>query len=44
MGAYLKRKLQVEIREKNEERIQGTSSKAISVLQSLLNSKQESVG
>ena len=43
MGAYLKRKLQVEIREKNEERIQGTSSKAISVLQSLLNSEQDSV-
>tara|TARA_R100001530_G_scaffold37368_1_gene29033 strand:+ start:485 stop:967 length:483 start_codon:yes stop_codon:yes gene_type:complete len=43
MGAYLKRKLSTEIREKNEERILATSSPAISVLQDLLHSEQDAV-
>ena len=41
MGAYLKNKYKQEIRDKNEERISGTSGMAISVLQDLLlNSEQ----
>ena len=43
MGAYLKKKYAVEIREKNEERISSTSGMAISVLQDLLHSEQDSV-
>jgi phage terminase small subunit len=43
MGAYLKRKLSAEIRQKNEERILATSSPAISVLQDLLHSDQDAV-
>ena len=42
-GHYLKRKLSKEIREKNEDRINSTSSSAISVLQDLLRSEQDSV-
>jgi len=42
-GYYLKRKLSKEIREKNEDRINSTSSSAISVLQDLLRSEQDSV-
>jgi len=43
MGAYLKNKYLNEIRQKNEERISGTSGLAISVLQDLLKSEQDSV-
>jgi hypothetical protein len=43
MGAYLKKKFSKEIREKNEERISSTSGMAISVLQDLLRSEQDSV-
>ena len=43
MGAYLKKKYIHEIREKNEERISATSGRAISVLQDLLGSDQDSV-
>ena len=44
MGAYLKNKYKQEIRDKNEERISGTSGMAISVLQDLLlNSEQDTV-
>jgi|TARA_R110000796_G_scaffold140187_2_gene256364 hypothetical protein len=44
MGAYLKNKYRQEIRDKNEERISGTSGMAISVLQDLLlNSEQDTV-
>lgn len=43
MGAYLRKKLSGEIRKKNEERISSTSSYAISRLQDMLNSEQDSV-
>lgn len=43
MGAYLRKKLSNEIRKKNEERISSTSSYAISRLQDMLNSEQDSV-
>ena len=43
MGHYLRKKLVSEIREKNEERISSTSGMAISVLQDLLKSDQDSV-
>ena len=43
MGAYLKNKFKQEIRERNEERISGTSGIAISVLQDLLKSDQDAV-
>ena len=43
MGAYLKKKLHKEIRMKNEENISGTAGKAITVLQNLLNSEQDSI-
>ena len=43
MGRYLKNKYTNEIREKNEERITSTSGLAISVLQNLLHSDQDTV-
>ena len=43
MGSYLRKKLSNEIRKKNEERIASTSSYAISRLQDMLNSEQDSV-
>ena len=43
MGSYLKKKYAVEIRERNEDRISSTSGMAITVLQDLLRSEQDSV-
>tara|TARA_R100001460_G_scaffold32747_3_gene64194 strand:- start:7020 stop:7484 length:465 start_codon:yes stop_codon:yes gene_type:complete len=43
MGAYLRKKLSTDIRKKNEEMIANTSSRAISVLNNLLESEQDSV-
>tara|TARA_R110000824_G_scaffold10911_1_gene47742 strand:+ start:523 stop:1035 length:513 start_codon:yes stop_codon:yes gene_type:complete len=43
MGAYLKKKLSTEIRERQEDRISGTTGRAITVLQDLLTSDQDSV-
>jgi hypothetical protein len=43
MGAYLKKKLQAEIRKKQEERISSSAGTAISVLQNLLHSEQDAV-
>ena len=43
MGAYLRKKLASDIRKKNEEMIANTSSRAISVLNNLLESEQDSV-
>ena len=43
MGAYLRKKLSIDIRKKNEEMIANTSSRAISVLNNLLESEQDSV-
>jgi phage terminase small subunit len=43
MGAYLRKKLCTEIRERQEDRISGTTGRAITVLQDLLTSEQDSV-
>tara|TARA_R100001086_G_scaffold202287_1_gene118417 strand:+ start:354 stop:848 length:495 start_codon:yes stop_codon:yes gene_type:complete len=43
MGYYLKNKYIAEIKQKHDERIAGTSGLAISVLQNLLHSEQDSV-
>tara|TARA_R100001460_G_scaffold48747_2_gene86896 strand:- start:17146 stop:17607 length:462 start_codon:yes stop_codon:yes gene_type:complete len=43
MGAYLRKKLSTEIRKKNEEMVSSTSSRAITVLNDLLGSEQDSV-
>ena len=43
MGSYLKKKYAVEIRERNEDRISSTAGMAITVLQDLLRSEQDSV-
>jgi len=43
MGAYLRKKLGNEIRIRQEDRISGTTGRAISVLQDLLESEQDAV-
>ena len=43
MGAYLRKKLSTEIRERQEDRISGTTGTAISVLQDLLHSDIDAV-
>ena len=43
MGYYLRKKFEKEIRKRNEENIGSSSSTAISVLQKLLHSEQDSV-